>query len=217
MKCDGLILDIDGTVWNTTSIVAQAWNSVIEKKYPQIPLVTSEILKQQFGKTMKVISDNLFNLISESERKILIDECAKNEQIAIEKNTNDLTYEGVIDTLYTIHEKIPLFVVSNCQSGYIELVLKKNNIESLITDFECYGNNQKEKFENIELICKRNNLHFPVYVGDTQGDCDSCKKAEVPFIWAAYGFGKADSYEEKIEKFSDIISLLSFVPNLSEK
>lgn len=29
-KFDGLILDIDGTIWNTTGIVSVAWNKAID-------------------------------------------------------------------------------------------------------------------------------------------------------------------------------------------
>lgn len=208
MICDGLILDIDGTVWNTTELVAQAWNKAIEKYFPQVPKVTGKILQGQFGKTMKVISDNLFGCLSEKERKILIDYCAEYEQAELKENTKDLTYEGVLDTIHYFNGKVPMFVVSNCQSGYIELVMDKNSITDCIKDFECFGNNNKEKYENIQLICERNNLKNPVYVGDTQGDCDSCKKANVPFIFARYGFGTADSYVSSIEKFSELKNII---------
>ena len=34
MKIDSIILDVDGTIWNTTDIVADAWNFAIDKLYP---------------------------------------------------------------------------------------------------------------------------------------------------------------------------------------
>ena len=40
---DGLILDVDGTIWNTTGIVAQAWNKVIDENFPQVNHVSAEI------------------------------------------------------------------------------------------------------------------------------------------------------------------------------
>ena len=60
------------------------------------------------------------------------------------------------------------------------------------------------------LITERNQLKKPVYVGDTQGDFEACQKAEVPFIWAAYGFGRPDSndYYAKIESFTELEELL---------
>lgn len=208
MKCDGLILDVDGTIWNTTPLVAKAWNKVIEEKHPEVPRVTAEILQGQFGKTMKTISDNLFGILSEEERKVLIDACAEQEQKELSENQTDITYSGVLKTIKELSDKVPLFIVSNCQSGYIELVMEKNQIQNYITDFECYGDTLKEKYENIQLICQRNNLKNPVYVGDTQGDCDSCNKAGVPFIWATYGFGTADNYVAKISSFPEIVNCI---------
>ena len=210
MKFDGLILDVDGTIWNTTEIVAQAWNKTIDENFPQVPHVSAEILKGQFGKTMDIIADNLFSLLSAEDKKYLMVKCCHNEQLAILENTKNITYDSVIQTLQKLYTKLPLFIVSNCQSGYIELVMEKNGITQYIKDFECFGNTHLSKDENIRLIVKRNNLKAPVYVGDTQGDFDACKKAGVPFIWAAYGFGRPESedYYAKLERFQDLESLL---------
>ena len=210
VKFDGLILDVDGTIWNTTGIVAEAWNKTIDDNFPQVAHVTADILKGQFGKTMDVIADNLFGILTSAEKKVLMEKCCIYEQKALLENTVDITYEGVLDTLKKLSAQLPIFIVSNCQSGYIELVIEKNRITSLIKDFECFGNTGKSKGENIRLIVERNGLKNPVYVGDTQGDYEACKEANVPFIWAAYGFGKPedDNYYAKIDSFIQLESLL---------
>ena len=210
MKFDGLILDVDGTIWNTTGIVAEAWNKTIDTFFPQVPHVNAEILKGQFGKTMDVIADNLFGVLSAEDKKILMEKCCIYEQKALLENTKNITYEGVIETLKKLSSIIPIFIVSNCQSGYIELVIEKNKITPLIKDFECFGNTGKSKAENIKLVASRNGLKSPVYVGDTQGDYEACKEAGVPFIWAAYGFGKPEdnNYYAKIDSFTQLESLL---------
>ena len=210
MRFDGLILDVDGTIWNTTGIVAEAWNKTIDTFFPQVPHVNAEILKGQFGKTMDVIADNLFGVLSAEDKKILMEKCCIYEQKALLDNTKNITYEGVIETLKKLSSIIPIFIVSNCQSGYIELVIEKNKITPLIKDFECFGNTGKSKAENIKLIASRNGLKAPVYIGDTQGDYEACKEAGVPFIWAAYGFGKPEdnNYYAKIDSFTQLESLL---------
>lgn len=210
-KFDGLILDVDGTIWNTTGIVADAWNEVIDKFFPQVPHVTAEILKGQFGKPMDVIADNLFPNLNQEEKKYLMDKCCEYEQKALLENTKNITYNKVVETIKKISTKIPVFIVSNCQSGYIEVVMEKNGIAEYISDFECFGNTGLLKDENIRLVVKRNNLKAPVYVGDTQGDYEACKKAGIPFIWAAYGFGRPedDDYYFKLEDFAQLESLLN--------
>lgn len=201
---DSLILDIDGTIWNTTEIVAEAWNKAIDENFPQVKHVSGKILQGQFGKTMKVIADNLFAVLSEEEKSVLMEKCCIEEQAALKENTKNITYDGVSEGIKKLSEKIPVFIVSNCQNGYVEVVMEKNGIRNFIKDFECYGRTGFGKAENIKLICKRNGLKAPVYVGDTKGDEEACIKAGIPFIWASYGFGTCDSYYGKINCFSEI-------------
>ena len=211
MKFDGIILDVDGTIWNTTGVVAAAWNKAVEKLFPQVRRVTAEILQGQFGKTMDVIADNLFPELSDSEKDILMQKCCEMEHDAICLNKENITYEGVVQTIKNMSSKIPFYIVSNCQKGYIELVMEKNSITKFIKDFECFGNTGLSKDKNIRLILERNGLKNPVYVGDTQGDYEACKKADVPFIWAAYGFGRPEDekYFAKIEKFCQLEDYLN--------
>lgn len=192
MRYDSIILDVDGTIWDTTPVVAKAWNKAIDELFPQVPHVTADILKGQFGKTMDVIGRNLFGGLGPEEQKKLLDQCCVEEQFALEQNEEDITYPGVVETIRALAAKVPVFIVSNCQAGYIELVIKKLGISDYISDFECFGNNGLTKDKNIKLVMERNGLKAPVYVGDTQGDLDACKLAGVPFIWAEYGFGKVE-------------------------
>ncbi|MFR3320025.1 MAG: HAD family hydrolase [Lachnospiraceae bacterium] len=94
-----------------------------------------------------------------------------------------------------------VFIVSNCQSGYIELFLKKTGLAPYVTDTECFGDTGMKKAENIRLVVARNGLQLPVYVGDTKGDEEAAHAAGVPFVHAAYGFGRAGQPEAVIETF----------------
>ncbi|MCF0259235.1 MAG: HAD family hydrolase [Erysipelotrichaceae bacterium] len=210
MKVDSIIFDVDGTIWNTTPVVANAWNRAIDKLFPELNHVTAEMLKGQFGKTMDVIANNLFPTLSFENQNKLMDLCCDEEREELENNTKDLTYPDLQSTLKILSEKNPLYIVSNCQAGYIEIVVEKTGIKPFIKDFECYGNTGKNKDENISLLIERNGLKNPVYVGDTQGDYLACQKANVPFIWAAYGFGKPDddNYLLKIDGLKELLNIL---------
>lgn len=209
MKYTGLILDIDGTIWNTTEIVAQAWNKAFSGSSKKVKPVTAEILQGQFGKPMDVIANNLFPELEEDERKRLLEECCLQEHIFIERNERNIMYPGVYDAVKKLSTMLPLFIVSNCQAGYIQLTLKKTGLTECITDFICFGDNTLSKADNIKLIVERNKIQKPLYAGDTQGDCDSCSEAGVDFAWASYGFGTADNYVCKLDKLSDLIDFLA--------
>jgi phosphoglycolate phosphatase len=203
MIFDGIVLDIDGTIWNTTEIVAAAWNEAIQETNLKIK-ISADILRSEFGKTMEEIADDLFSSVKLTERKKLMEECCKKEQNAIRTNTKKIEYDHVVETIQSMAKTRRLFIVSNCQKGYIELVMEKMGITSYISDYECFGNTGNRKSLNIIDIVKRNSIAHPVYVGDTQGDCDACKEATVPFIWASYGFGNVNSYYAVIKSFIEL-------------
>lgn len=190
-----IIFDIDGTLWDTTEVVAKAWSRAAKEIGGTAAVITSEVLKKEFGKTMEVIADDLFYDADKLKREQLMQQCCKYEEEFISEVTDNLLYPHVKDTLVKLSKKFKLYIVSNCQSGYIELFMEKAGIEDYITDYECYGNTGRGKGENIKLLMERNSLKDVVYVGDTQGDYEATVFAKIPFIYAKYGFGSSeDSY-----------------------
>ncbi len=221
-KTDGIILDVDGTLWDSTGIVAKAWTRAVRENGCQDKTITPGMLQALFGRTMDVIADNLLPELTPEHRYRIMDVCCVYEQQALEamegcvksETGRDLPdecaicYPGVQKTIRELSEHVPVFIVSNCQKGYIELFLDKTALGAYVTDFECFGNTGKSKDENIRLLVERNHLKRPVYVGDTQGDCDASKKAEVPFIYAKYGFGTVDDSDAEIESFPELKMIL---------
>lgn len=209
MKTDGIIFDIDGTLWNTTDIVAQAWNQALEKNDIHYIHITPQLLQQVFGKTMKVIGDIVFADVAEEKREVLLEACCEYEQEALHKDECNILYPNVIETIVKLQKSFRIFIVSNCQSGYIELFLEKTKLAPYITDFECYGNTERGKGENIKSIVERNGLQNPVYIGDTLGDYEACIEADVPFVYAAYGFGEVVNCELSIQKMDELLVLFN--------
>lgn len=200
-----IIFDVDGTLWDTTEIVARAWNRAISEVGGTAAVITSSVLKKEFGKTMDVIADDLFYDASGEKRELILQQCCKYEQEELRKNTENLLYPDVKETIVKLSEKCRLFIVSNCQCGYIELFMEKTGTEKYITDYECFGNTRKSKGENIKLVMERNNLHDVVYVGDTQGDYEAAVFAGVPFVFARYGFGSVENYYLAISNMKELL------------
>jgi phosphoglycolate phosphatase len=137
-----------------------------------------------------------------------MDLCCIYEHEALVRDECRICFPGVIETIRTLSKRLPVFIVSNCQSGYIELFLEKTGLGDCVTDIECYGNTGKSKGENIRLLADRNHLTHPVYLGDTQGDSEASKEAGVPFIFAAYGFGAPEQFDASIARFEELPGLL---------
>jgi len=155
---------------------------------------------------MDVIADHLFSDADEMRRKLILEKCCEYEHLALEETTDNLLYPDVKETLKKLTEKCCLFIVSNCQSGYIELFMEKADVKKYITDFECFGNTGKSKGENIKLVIARNSLEDVIYVGDTQGDYEATVLAGIPFVFAKYGFGKVDDYNLAINQIKELLN-----------
>ena len=54
-----MILDVDGTLWDTTGVVAEAWmQAASELMIPPDTPITADRLKQEFGKPILTLSQN---------------------------------------------------------------------------------------------------------------------------------------------------------------
>ncbi|HBF9966074.1 TPA: HAD family hydrolase, partial [Clostridioides difficile] len=156
------------------------------------------------GLSFEEIANRLFPNLSEEERMNLLNECSLKECDYLSENGAKL-FDDIEDTLKLLSKKYKLFIVSNCQAGYIESFLKAHKLEQYFIDFECPGNTGLHKGENNKLIIERNKLINPIYVGDTQGDANSAKFVGIPFIYAKYGFGNVDVYDYFIDSFKDLL------------
>lgn len=206
MNIDSIIFDLDGTLWNSTEVVLKAWNIILEHDDKVKAPITREDLESVMGLQAHQIGPKLFPYLDEASQIRLVKYCCEEEQKLLIKE-GGLLYPNLEFTLKTLSEQCPLFIVSNCECGYIETFLGYYKFGEYFKDIECAGNTGKVKGENIKLLIKRNNLLNPVYVGDTQGDNDAAKLANIPFVFASYGFGTVKDYNYVIKEIPDIIKL----------
>ncbi|MDO4338146.1 MAG: HAD family hydrolase [Eubacteriales bacterium] len=204
---DSVIFDVDGTLWDSTGIVADAWTDYLKNAEGMDIEITSERLMGLFGQLLPDIAKQLFPEYEEAEQLRLIDGCCEAEHQALRKQCAPL-YEDLEKTLRALSEKYPLFIVSNCQAGYIEVFLEATGFGHYFKGHLCPGDTGLDKAGNISKIVKDYQLKYPVYVGDTMGDFNACKKAGVPFIFAAYGFGKVAEPFAVINKPLDLLEIL---------
>ena len=206
-----LIFDVDGTLWDSTPIVARGWNRAISEAEGCDVVITPERSRREFGPPMDVIADHLFGGITDQERRQrLLDQCCLYEQKLLEENQTDISYPGMRDGMEKLAEEYRLYIVSNCQCGYIELVMEKNHMTHLIRDFECFGNTGTCKGETIRTLMARNEIprEEAVYIGDTKGDQEAAKLAGISFIHAAYGFGQVEDADAVIHEFAGLGQVL---------
>ena len=198
---------MDGTLWDSSENVARSWTEKVRELGYDRPDITQKDIMGIMGLTMDRIADIIFSDLPKDERMELLDRCCEYENAYLLEH-GAVLYPGLEETLKILGEKYELYIVSNCQSGYIEAFLEHYGFGKYFRDIECYGNNLLDKGSNIALIAERNGLDRAYYIGDIQGDYDSAMKAGCGFIHAAYGFGKIREAVPELPAFNKLPELL---------
>jgi phosphoglycolate phosphatase len=203
MNKKGIIFDLDGTLWNTLTQVVPAWNIVLNKHSELDKKITIDDMKGFMGKTINVIAKIMFPEMDLEKSVKILEECCNEELIYLRKH-GGILYPKLEDTLKLLSENYPLYIVSNCQDGYVQAFLDYHKLWSYFKDIEMSGRTGKSKGENIKIIIERNKLKESVYVGDTNGDLEGANYAGISFIYAEYGFGQLDDVKYSIKNIFDI-------------
>lgn len=204
---ESIIFDLDGTLWDSRQTIAEAWTTAVQQQGYEERVFTKEDIGSLMGLQIPVIAEKLFPMESVERRKEIMDACAKEDQVMI-REQGGVLFPNLEETLRELKKSYRLFIVSNCEDGYIEAFYAAHGLEKYFEDFENPGRTGLSKGENIQLIMERNAIISAVYVGDTQGDLDAARHAGIPFIYAAYGFGSPESYDYRLETFEQLDELI---------
>ncbi len=211
MKQKTLVMfDLDGTLWDSAQAVAESWNEIFAEADPTLPLLTAEDVHGVMGMTMKEISEVLQPGMDPAKRETFFDRCCRHEVEYLYDHPGQL-YPDLEKTLQALRAAgYEMAIVSNCQRGYVEAFLHSSGLRDYFIDYEEWERTGKPKGENIRLVMERNGYDSAVYVGDTSKDEEAARMAGIPFVHAAYGFGKT-------EKPEGVIRAISALPELMEK
>lgn len=212
-KLDGILFDLDGTLWDSSRQVAVSWNETL-KRYPKVHRELDERdIRGIMGLQVPEIAGKLFPDLDRSESVELVTKCCR-EECAHLVRTGGVLFEGLKETLEHLSKEYPLFIISNCLEGYIESFLEYHKTASYFQDFLAAGATGKGKAYNIKKMMEQYTLQRCIYVGDTAGDQQAAKEAGIPFVYAVYGFGTVHAPCHKLEKFSDLPDLIKRIEEI---
>lgn len=203
-----VIFDLDGTLWDATGETHRVWNRVFAR-HPELNVrVTRDEARALMGRTMPEIGEALFPGMVLSFQRAIVEEIGA-EEVAWLKVRGGALYPGVGETLRELRKSRRLYIVSNCQDGYVQAFLEYHGLAACFDDIEMSGRTGLGKAANIRLLMRRNGIQSAVYVGDTESDADAAREAGIPFIHAAYGFGRAERPDAVIHAFPELPETLS--------
>lgn len=200
---NGIIFDLDGTLWDSSKQVSIAWNNAIIDYSEGKIKINDDFMKSIMGKTMDEIAMILFRDYPDLNVELIYNKCMEYELEYLMEH-GAVLFPELENTLKILSEKYKLSIVSNCQKGYIETFIKHYGFEKYFTDTECFGNTLRDKAYNISLVVERTGCEKSVYVGDTEWDYKSTVKAGIPFIHAKYGFGSVPEDVPFINSISEL-------------
>ena len=207
MNYGSIILDIDGTLWDSRGLVAEGFNlQLTEEGYPHL-CVTVDDLTPLFGKVMQDLADAILAEIPQEERYDLMIRCMEREHEYMAGHPCQVGYPNIRKTLEKLSKKHRLFIVSNSQKGYPQMCVEKLGQTPYIEGHLCFGDTGTSKGRTIRTLIEQHKIGSCVYIGDTQGDYEATLEAGIPFIWASYGFGNPTGYDAKIENIEDLLTL----------
>jgi phosphoglycolate phosphatase len=203
MTFDGLIFDLDGTLWDCSAASTQAFN-LAYKRFAIDRQVSEDFVKSISGKPSSECDQILLAGIPDAIRSEFL-RCLDHLEIAaLRAYAATALYEGVQEGLSALSQRYRLYLVSNCGEEYLTVFHQHSPVAALFVDSECYGRTKRPKSENIQLVVERQKLASACYIGDTAGDEDAASKAGVTFFHAKYGFGSPTKSPRSFTDFGEL-------------
>ena len=201
-----IIFDLDGTLWDVLESTHKSLQEVTPKY--NVEEVTIEQVIKAFGTNKEETAKIYFPNLPIEEGMKLVDENTLNN-INLLNESGGILYPNVKETLKILNQYFSLYIVSNCGlDEYITSFLKPNELTEYFEDTIAASKLGIPKYEAILKIINDHNVDKAIYVGDTLKDQEASNKANIPFIFASYGFGEAINPKYTINNFKELLNLI---------
>ncbi len=204
MKPESLCFDLDGTLWDAIPSTVIAWNRVGERHRLRDKPILPEDLAGTTGRPITECVRTLFGAELPMPTSELISELEAEEEASIRDNGAQL-YPEVVEGVAALGERYRLFIISNCQTWYLDQFFALSGVQSCFESWDCHGSSGVDKPEMLVALKDRHRVDDLIYVGDTLGDQLASEQCGVPFCFAAYGFGQATSFEYSVQSFAELV------------
>lgn len=199
-----IIFDLDGTLWDSADAVVAGFNEVL-RGVPEFSLqLSKEDVRGLLGKLLVDITRDLLPKNLSDGRIAELNTALCEGDVAYLARCGAPLYPFVRETLCKLKEDYALYIVSNCQKNYIETFLEFHRLQDLFCGHLCAGDTGKPKADNIRTVIEKYGIDRALYIGDTDGDFRAATAAGMPFLHAAYGYGKPHIPTPSVSAFEEL-------------
>jgi phosphoglycolate phosphatase len=200
-----LIFDLDGTIWDTSGTIDRSWNKALLRFAGLRPQFSLKEILSIMGKHHADILADLFPSAAKADAEACLAECYVEHREDIRENNAFMLYKDAERVIRELAKTRSVFLVSNCDQPYLDLFLDKFSERESFSATLCHGATGKDKASNIRQIVEEHELSKVAYIGDTATDAQAAKSAELPFIFANYGFGKVENSDHSISALEELL------------
>lgn len=203
-KFDGIIFDMDGTLWDAVDSYCKIWDMTFEQMGIKVDKMPRHTLLECMGLPIDEIFRRIVDVKVDAEEYLrLLDE---NEQKMMPV-LGGILYPGVAEGIPQLAQRYRLFMVSNCGADGLRNFMAYTGLTQYFEGSLTHGETLKSKADNIKAVVEKYALNNAIYVGDTQGDCDSAHKAGLPMMFTSYGFGTCSDAEYEVDSFDQLVKI----------
>ena len=120
---EAIIFDVDGTLWDAADPMAAGWTGVMREHFDPDFYVDGDMIRPILGRTPAELAEALMPKVPPEKGEEIFHVLSDGALLTISEAATDV-FDGFRETLPELAERYRLFIVSNCDAGYIEMFLK---------------------------------------------------------------------------------------------
>jgi phosphoglycolate phosphatase len=209
-----LILDLDGTLIDSRAGIVESFGVAAAAVFPGRPFDPNGV---ELGPPIQRMFENFFPEAPKAQIDQLLG--AFRGHYDREGSLKSCVYEGALELLtYCQRRGISVDIATNKPLHISRQILAHLKLDHFFRSLTASDSIEPRFAGKSELLrhvleAHRLNASRSVYVGDSKEDAAAAIACEVPFVWAAYGYGKAGEIEphfihRTIKSLPELIPLL---------